>query len=208
MQTITRADDYQAFLTSKRLTADAAGFSVKRSDLSPILFNFQKDVVTWALQHGKAALFLDTGLGKSFCQLEWARHVTNHTGGKVLILAPLAVGEQTVREAAKLGMTISYERSQETVKYSIAVTNYEMLERFDADEFIGIVLDESSRIKSYDSKTRDAIIGTFARTPYKLACTATPAPNDHMELGNHAEFLGAMTRVEMLAICLSRRRRV
>jgi hypothetical protein len=127
-------------------------------------------------------------------QLEWAHHVP----GRVLILAPLAVAQQSLREAKKFGIDLAYER-QSVSKSKIIITNYEMLEHFSASEFSGIVLDESSILKSYSGALRNQIISAFDRTPYRLACTATPAPNDFMELGNHSEFLGALTRVEMLS---------
>ena len=159
-----------------------------------MLFDFQRDIVRWALRRGRAAIFADCGLGKTPMQLEWARHIP----GRVLILAPLAVSAQTVREAAKFGIhDVEYSRGGSAAK--IVVTNYEMLEHFNPADFAGIVLDESSILKAYDGSTRTAIIEAFAQTPFRLACTATPAPNDYMELGNHAEFLGALTRTEMLS---------
>jgi hypothetical protein len=133
-------------------------------------------------------------------QLEWANHVYNHTGGNVLILAPLAVSAQTAREAEKLlNMQATICATQDDVKPGVNITNYEKLHHFDANKFAGVVLDESSIIKHHTSKTRDMLIGAFADTPYRLACTATPAPNDFMEIGNHSEFLGVMSRAEMLA---------
>jgi len=164
--------------------------------ISGKLFPFQRDLVRWALAKGRGALFADTGLGKTCMQIEWSRHVSKC--GRVLILAPLAVAQQTVREAHDLlGVRVAYDRDDSGEL--ITITNYEMLDRFDPAQFAGIVLDESSILKAYDGKTRNHIIGAFADTPFRLACTATPAPNDHMELGNHSEFLGVKTRVEMLA---------
>jgi DNA modification methylase len=164
--------------------------------LHPGLFPFQRDVVDWGLRRGRAAFFEDCGLGKTLQQLEWARHIP----GNVLILAPLAVAAQTVREGERFGIPVKYCRDKRDREPGITITNYEMLDHFDPDVFTGIVLDESSILKSYDGKTRTRIIEAFAHTPYKLACTATPAPNDYMELGNHAEFLGVMSRVEMLSM--------
>jgi hypothetical protein len=165
-------------------------------DLHPSLFDWQHDVVRWALRRGRAALFEDCGLGKTFQQLEWARHIP----GPVLILAPLAVAEQTVAEATRFGIPALHAKQQADVRDGwITVTNYEKLAHFDPAAFTGIVLDESSILKSYDGATRTALIEAFGRTPFRLACTATPAPNDFMELGNHAEFLGVMSRTEMLA---------
>jgi superfamily II DNA or RNA helicase len=183
--------DYEDFLKSKFVTAQASGFEAH--DVNPKLFDFQRDIVKWAIRRGRAAIFADCGLGKSFMQLEWARQIP----GKVLILAPLAVAPQTVREGAKLGIEVIYSRKP--VDAPITITNYEMLEYFNPADYTGIVLDESSIIKHFEGKLRNQIIESFKDTPYKLACTATPAPNDFMELGNHSEFLGNLTRTEMLS---------
>ena len=189
---------YEEFLTQKRKVDRPTGFDP--SDISPMLFEFQRDIVRWACRRGRAAMFEDCGLGKTPQQLEWARLVHENTQGSVLILAPLAVAAQTKREAAKFSIDgVVVARSQEQAG-AITIANYEMLEHFDADAFAGIVLDESSILKNYDGATRTAIISAFSQTPYRLACTATPAPNDYMELGNHAEFLGTMTRTEMLSM--------
>jgi DNA modification methylase len=170
--------------------------------VNPKLFEFQAAIVRWACRRGRAAIFADCGLGKTGMQLEWARMVADHAGGKVLILAPLAVAQQTAREAEKFGVDgVGVARSQdECGPFRICIANYEMLQHFDPAQFVGVVLDESSILKSYSGSTRTAIIEAFAQTPYRLACTATPAPNDYMELGNHAEFVGAMTRTEMLSM--------
>lgn len=191
-------ETYRDFIAQKRRAVPGAGFDAEIT--SGHLFPFQRDIVRWALRKGRAAIFADTGLGKTRLQLEWAAHVCARTGGDVLILAPLAVAQQTVAEGQRIGVAVRYCRHQDAVEPGITIANYEMLEHFDTSAFAGVVLDESSRIKSYDSKTRDQVIAAFARTPYRLACTATPAPNDYMELGNHAEFLGVMSRVEMLAM--------
>ena len=164
------------------------------------LFPHQRDIVRWALKKGRAAVFAGTGLGKTIMQLEWAKHVHTHSGGNVLILAPLAVASQTVREGQKIDLNINLCRQQSDVKSGINITNYEMLHKFNPDEFEGIVLDESSILKSFDGKMRTEIIESFRNTPFRLACTATPAPNDYMELGNHSEFLGVMSRTEMLSM--------
>lgn len=190
--------EYAQFISTKLLLTPPAGLTVA-PELSSKLFAFQKDIVKWALLRGRAAIFADCGMGKSAMQLEWAKHVVEHTGGKVLILAPLAVATQTVREGAKFGVITKYARSSDEVGEGITVANYEMLHAFDPRCFQGVVLDESSILKAYDGKTRTQIIEAFQQTPYRLACTATPAPNDHVELGNHAEFLGIMSRTEMLA---------
>lgn len=189
--------NYTEFLESKRFTFKSSGFDP--TDINPMLFDFQRDIVSWACKKGRAALFEDCGLGKSPQQLEWGRQVCNHTGGNVLILAPLAVSKQTKREGDKFGIPVTICRSQSDVKPGINITNYEMLQHFDPESFAGIVLDEAAILKNYSGKIRNEIIDAFRNTPYKLSCTATPAPNDYMELGNQCEFLGVMTRVEMLA---------
>lgn len=192
-------DAYLSFLQRKAAIAPAAGFE-PTLQLNAHLFPFQRDVVTWALRRGRAALFEDCGMGKSLQQLEWARHVVDRTGKPVLILTPLAVAAQTEREAARFGIdAMVVSDASDVVRPTICITNYEKLHKFQPDAFGGVVLDESSILKSYDGKTRTAIVESFRRTPYRLACTATPAPNDHEELGNHAEFLGVMSRTEMLA---------
>lgn len=185
---------YQEFLSDKAIINRPSG--IDPVEPHEILFPFQRDITKWALRRGKACIFADCGMGKTFIQLEWARQIP----GDVLILAPLAVADQTISEAAKLDLFARYCRHQDDVKPGITITNYEMLDSFDPARFAGVVLDESSIIKHFEGKFRNAIIKNFAQTPFRLACTATPAPNDHMELGNHAEFVGAMTRSEMLSM--------
>lgn len=190
------------FLAAKRLLPAASGFPIGQDAMHALLFPFQRAIVQWAVQRGRAAIFADTGLGKTFMQVEWARLVAAHTGGRVLLLSPLAVAHQTIREAAKLGVGITYVRSQIEVfnaSTSLVITNYDMLKVFDASAFVGVVLDESSILKAFSGTTKKRLLTMFADTPYRLACTATPAPNDHMELGNHSEFLGMMQGSEMLA---------
>jgi len=191
---------YTNFLQGKQNTFEASGFEITGDKLNPTLFDWQAKIVRWALKKGRAAMFEECGMGKTRQQIEWARMVCEHTGGSVLILAPLAVNSQTVAEGKELGVAIHSVRCQEEVKPGINITNYEMLEHFDCEAFAGVVLDESSILKSFTGATRNLIVERFANTPFKLACTATPAPNDHMELGNHAEFLGVMSRVEMLSM--------
>lgn len=192
--------NYQDFLHGKHQQSVYAGIDVKAEDINPQLFKFQRDIVRWALQLGKAAMFEECGLGKTAQQLEWARLVVAHTGGKVIILAPLAVAGQTVREGAKFNVPVHYCLDQSEVgEHAIVITNYERLDKFDATAFAGVVLDESSILKSFTGKTKQAILAAFETTPYKLACTATPAPNDHLELGNHAEFLSVMASNEMIS---------
>lgn len=191
--------DYQQFLESKKRLVIPTGF--EPGELAPHLFDFQRDIVRWALRKGRAAIFAGTGLGKTLMQVEWSWRVMEHTGKPVLIVAPLAVGQQTVREALRFGYRARFAaRPAEMDGGAITVTNYEKLQHFDLSRFAGVVLDESSILKAHDGKTRRFITESFARTPFRLACTATPAPNDHMELGTHAEFVGVMTRAEMLSM--------
>lgn len=178
-------------MDSKTIAVRTSG--LEPGAISPLLFDFQRDIVRWCLRKGRAAIFADCGLGKSFMQLEWARQIP----GKVLILAPLAVAPQTVREGKKLGIEVVYAR--QSVDAQITITNYEMLDHFRVSDYAGIVLDESSILKSFEGKFKNAIIEDFHSTEYKLECTATPSPNDYMELGNHSEFLGNLTRTEMLS---------
>lgn len=187
---------YAEFLAAKSGLVEASGFDP--SGLAPHLFPFQADLVRWALRRGRAALFADTGLGKTAMQIEWSRQVSNRSGGRVLVLAPLAVAEQTVAEADRFGVAIDHRRTGPS-DAAIQITNYELLHRFDPGLYAGVALDESSILKSQDGATRNALLAAFGATPYRLACTATPAPNDFTELGNHAEFLGVKTRSEMLA---------
>lgn len=186
---------YREFLQKKSFLDRPSGMD-RVPTLSKSLFPFQRDIVNWALRRGRAAVFADCGMGKTAIQLEWARHVP----GDVLILAPLAVAAQTVREGDKFGIPVNRCLSQDDVKPGINIANYERLDAFNPDKFHGVVLDESSILKSYDGKTRTQIISYFKRTPFRLAATATPSPNDYMELGNHAEYLGVMSREEMLAM--------
>jgi DNA modification methylase len=183
---------YNTFLESK--TPDIEANGIEPGPVHPALFGFQRDVVAWALRKGRAAIFADCGLGKSFMQIEWARQI----GERVLIVAPLAVGTQTIAEGRKLGVEIR-QVATPVDGPGIYITNYEKLSHFLGAEYDAIVLDESSILKSYDGKTRKLLIDEFSRIPRRLCCTATPAPNDITELANHAEFLGAMPRVEMLA---------
>ena len=191
---------YEEFIQSKITTFQNCGFDIETKNLNPMLFEFQKDIVRWALKKGRAAIFADCGLGKTPMQLEWANQICKHEGGKILILAPLAVAVQTQREGEKFHIPVTICKSQDDVKEGINITNYEKLDKFVASEFKGIVLDESSILKSFTGKVRNQIIGSFRKTPYRLACTATPAPNDYMELGNHSEFLGVMSQKEMLSM--------
>lgn len=184
---------YADFLESKRNLAPTLGMS-EPGDPHQLLFPFQRDLVRWAVRKGRAALFADTGLGKTFMQLEWARLLGQQ---RTLIVAPLSVARQTVREAAKIDLQVHYTRGDRFD--GISITNYEMVEHFDPADYAAVVLDESSILKALDGKTRRRLTEMFAATPYRLACTATPAPNDISEIGNHAEFLGVMAHHEMLS---------
>ena len=192
-------DKYLQFLESKKTAHIPSGFDC--GELHEKLFPFQKAIVKWALKRGRSAIFADTGLGKTFQQVVWADEVSKYTNGNVLIFAPLCVAIQTKELAKeKLDININYCRSQDQVKSGINITNYEMLDHFDSSKFSGIVLDEASIIKSYDGKTTEKILDFSRSIPYRLSCTATPSPNDYMELGNQSEFVGVMSREEMLAM--------
>ena len=186
---------YKEFLEQKKIEDRPTGLEVI-PDLNPMLFDFQSDIVKWALKRGRACIFADCGMGKTPMQLEWAHHIP----GNVLIVAPLAVSSQTIGEARKFHEDEIVYSERGEVPSRVSITNYERLEHFDPANYTGIVLDESSILKSYTGKIRTDIIERFSAVQYKLACTATPAPNDFMELGNHAEFVGAMTRTEMLSM--------
>ena len=190
---------YHDLLAAKRCAFTPRGLP-EIPALTPRLAPHQRDTVAFLLRAGCGAAFLDTGLGKTFAALEWGRVIHAHTGKPVLMLAPLAVGPQHAREAEKFGIEAAYIREPAGKRLPpVTITNYERLGLFNVDDFAGVVLDESSILKSFSGATRNALIEAFRRTPYRLACTATPAPNDHMELGNHAEFLGAMASREMLS---------
>lgn len=188
---------YEEFLRSKEFKPIHAGF--EPDELNPNLFDYQDAIVRWALRKGRCALFEDTGMGKTIQQLAWADAVCKHTDGKVLILAPLAVSKQTAKEADKFGVACHLVESEEDVQKGINITNYEKIHKFDTGQFDGIVLDESSILKSYSGKTTKDLQYRFSRTPYRLCCTATPSPNDFTEIGTTAEFLGIMPRTEMLS---------
>lgn len=192
-----KKENYLKFLEQKQKTHTMSGFDINASELNGKMFDFQKFIVQRALKAGKYAIFADCGLGKTLMQLEWANRVNRHTNKPVLILAPLAVAGQTIKEGIKFGIDVcKYDGSNAPVQ----ITNYEQLENIDCSIFAGVVLDESSILKNFEGQTKKLIIDSFAETPYKLACTATPSPNDPMELGNHAEFLDVMSRNEMLAM--------
>ena len=188
--------EYSEFLACKAVGVQPSGFEVDPGEIHPFLFGFQRDVVRWAAAKGRAAVLLDTGLGKTFIQLEWARL----SGERSLIVAPLSVARQTVREAGKIGLEVHYTRDGSDLVDGVNITNYEMVVEFDPADFGAVVLDESSILKALNGKTRKRLAQMFSDTPYRLCCTATPAPNDYTELGNHAEFLGICTTAEMLSM--------
>lgn len=187
--------EYDEFLSSKLVRVEPSGFEVAREDVNAKLFPFQRDLTRWAVRKGRCAIFAETGLGKTFQQIEWARLV----GGKGIIFAPLSVARQTIAEGAKIGVDVHMTRSGADLSDGLNIANYEMLHHFDPAAFRWVVLDESSLLKGLDGKTRQRLTEMFDQTPYRLCCTATPAPNDIAEIANHAEFLGIMTRAEMLA---------
>lgn len=189
---------YQQFIATKTVLAQPTGIS-DFGDLPPALLPHQADLVKWALRRGRAAIFADTGLGKTLMELAWADAIHRATGKDVLILAPLAVAAQTVAEGIKFGIKATHARDGADVLPGINVTNYDRLHRFSPSAFGAVVLDESSCIKHHTSKTFDTLVEAFSNCPYRLCATATPAPNDWTELGTHAEFLGICTRSEMLS---------
>ena len=192
------SDAYQEFLARKRLVDPMTGLSVL--DAIPDYFKpHQADITRWALRRGRAAIFAGTGLGKTLMELEWSRQIVKATGKPVLLLAPLAVSAQHVREGDRFGIQATIVRSQSDVRDGTSVTNYQKLPHFDISEFGGVGLDESSILKSQDGHYRTTLIEQCAQIPFRLAATATPAPNDYMELGNHAEFLGVMSYTDMVA---------
>lgn len=190
---------YAEFLARKGYQDPPTGLS-SIPDLPESLFPFQRDIVRWALRRGRAAIFAQTGLGKSFMELAWGQAVHHETDGDVLLLTPLAVAGQMVREAEKFGLPAKQCATQADVEPGISVTNYAKLHHFDLSQFVGVILDESSILKAFDGKTRTRLIESCADIPYRLAATATPAPNDFTELGNHSEFLGVMPVTGMQSI--------
>ena len=184
---------YADFISRKRRIWTGIGHEAGR--LPDGLFDWQQALTRWALRKGRAALFCDTGLGKTRMQVAWASGLQART----LIFAPLCVAEQTVAEAAVIGVPVTYARQHSEAGPGISITNYERLDRFDMSQFDAVVLDESSILKAFDGKTRTRLIETCGVVKYRLCCTATPSPNDISELGNHAAFLGLMTFSEFLA---------
>ena len=193
-------EEYDAFLASKAFMAPAMGFDPV-IPMPKAMKPFQVDIVTWACRRGRAAIFAGTGLGKTLMELTWAANVAAKTGGQVLIFTPLAVAEQTVKEAKKFGIKgVAYAADEGQIKTPITITNYDRRDKFDLSQFAGIILDESGIIKDHDSRTRTDLTDACRETPYLLCGSATPAPNDWTELGQHSEFLGVMNAKEMLAM--------
>ena len=191
--------NYSEFLELKHKTSSLSGFELNDDHINQVLFPFQRYIVRKALSHGKYAIFSECGTGKTLMQLEWANHVSKNTNDPVLILCPLAVSAQTIEEGKKIGLVVERLKSQVS-GYGIYISNYEQLENIDASQFGGIVLDESSILKNFSGETKKKILESFSQTPYKLCCTATPSPNDDMEICNHAEFLNHGRREEILAM--------
>lgn len=198
MAQLARNKAYADFLARKAVTDPLTGLK-DIPDLPSFLFDHQRDIIKWALRRGRAAIFAGTGLGKTAMELVWADIVASHTGKPVLIFCPLAVAQQHAREASKFGMHAGVVSNQNEVNQDINITNYQKIEHFDLSKFGGVVLDESSILKSTTGHYRNKLIEECASIPFRLAATATPAPNDFMELGNHAEFLGIMSYTNMLA---------
>lgn len=191
---------YQEFLKTKELKAESCGFDIDRDSINPYAFDYQKDIIAWACKKGKCAVLIGCGCGKTLIQLEWAKAVNTHTHTPVLIVAPLSVVEQTRREGTKFGICeVNVCRKQADVVDGVNITNYEMIEHFNGSAFSGVVLDESSIIKSFSGKYKAVLTDMFHDTPYRMLCTATIAPNDYTEIGTSCEFLGIMSRSEMLA---------
>jgi hypothetical protein len=192
---------YLTFLDQKVRMAPAVGFDPVDSLMPAAIKPFQRDIVTWACRRGRAAVFAGTGLGKTIQELTWAQQVAEHTGGRILLFTPLAVAEQTVAEAAKFGIEgVAYAKDEASISTPIVVTNYDRRQHFDPTDFAGVVLDESGIIKDHDSRTRNDLTEACRDVPYLLCGSATPAPNDWTELGQHAEFLNVMSAKEMLAM--------
>ena len=177
-----------------------SGFEITDDKINRALFDWQRSCVKWSVKKGRSALFQDCGLGKTYQQIEWLRVTLSHIGGSGLIVCPLSVSEQTIGEGDKLGVKITPVKSLAEINDTgIYITNYEQLHHFEDHKFTAIVLDESSILKSVGGKTKELIFDIFRNVKYKLSCTATPSPNDVSELGNQVEFLGIMSRAEMLA---------
>ena len=191
---------YEEFLKTKEMRAEACGFDIDRDSINPHAFDYQKDIISWACKKGKCAILTGCGTGKTVMLLEWCKAVHKHTGKPVLIVSPLSVVNQTSREAIKFGIcSVNICRKQNDVINGVNITNYEMIEHFEPSVFSGVCLDESSILKSFTGKYQTLLTDMFCKTPYRLLCTATIAPNDYTEIGTSCEFLGIRSRTEMLA---------
>ena len=191
---------YEEFLKTKEMRAEACGFDIDRDSVTPYAFDYQKDIITWACKKGKCAILTGCGTGKTLMLLEWCNAVHKQTNKPVLIVSPLSVVNQTQREAQKFEIcAVNVCRKQADVINGVNITNYEMIEHFDGSAFVGVCLDESSILKSFTGKYQQILTEMFCKTPYRLLCTATIAPNDYTEIGTSCEFLGIMSRTEMLA---------
>ena len=190
---------YADFIKSKQISVKPLGFDIDGDDLNVNLFDWQRRIVQWAVRRGRAALFEDTGLGKSLQQLAWADAIFGKTNKPIILHCPLGVRFQTLRESQKFGIkcTVAVVNEQSEVVHGINIVNYEKVEKFDTSTFAGVVLDESSILKNMQGKTKRRLCELYSNTPYRLACTATPSPNDQDELGSHAEFLGVSAAVDM-----------
>jgi len=194
------SSDYQDFIADKRKKLQPTGFE-PIGELNSNLFDWQATVVDWALRRGRAALFEECGLGKTLQQLAWAEQVVRKTNKPVILHCPVGVRQQTMREAEKfsIGCEVKICNEASEVITGINLVNYEKIHHFDTSVFAGVVLDESSILKNALGKTKRLLVESYQQTPYRLACTATPSPNDHIELGSHAEFLGVCEREDMLS---------
>ena len=190
---------YEAFLASKTRVTHPAGFDVD-GPLHPMLFDFQEAMTRWALKRGRCAIFARYGLGKTPMQLVWADHVARHEGKPVLIFAPLAVSKQTAREGIKFDIPVMICESSDDIRPGVNITNYEKMHKFTPGGLAGVVLDESSILKAFSGKYRRQLTEFGRGIPYRLCATATPAPNDIIEISNHSEFLGIMTGKEVIAL--------
>lgn len=188
--------EYSEFLEAKTHVGSEHGF--EHVFMPDVLFDFQKFITEWAIKKGRAAIYADCGLGKTFMQLVWAENVCRKTDGRVLILTPLAVAFQTVKEGEKIGVEVIHRRDGLKSGDRIVVTNYERLHYFSPDDFVGVVCDESSILKNFDGATRQATTDFMRKRPYRLLCTATAAPNDYIELGTSSEALGELGNQDML----------
>ena len=191
-------NDYDKFIQNKSIKVDFSGFDIGQNELNPMLFDYQKEIVQRSLKSGKYALFMDTGLGKSICQLEFGYQCLKRDNKPILFVAPLAVVFQIQKEALKFGYELEFIKNSVDIENKMYITNYDSLKKINTDDFNGIILDESSILKNYTGKIKKEIISNFKQTKYKLACTATPSPNDLLELGNHSEFLDVMESYEMI----------